>query len=88
MFPLTRYIKWDLRPASEDVTSYVVSVNGTVIASTGPNVSFVQYDIPAAGVYTASVIARNSFGDGPAGQAVLTAQLPGQVTNVRFDSVQ
>ena len=86
MFPKPARISWAARPASEGVTGYRVSVNGVEIGIvTGTQV---DYAIPAAGTYTATVSAINASGEGPAGSAVIILQaLPGVVTNVSFVTV-
>jgi hypothetical protein len=87
MFPLTRYIKWDAPTTGGAPDGYRISVNGALIATVGPTVFVQQYDLPGPGVYTASIIPFNTFGDGPAAQAVLSAQTPGVVVNARWEAV-
>lgn len=81
-FPKTVSIEWDANPVGDNVTSYSVSVNGSPVGTTSGTSQL--FSVPSAGTYTASVVATNGFGDGPAGQAILVAAVPGQVATVHF----
>jgi hypothetical protein len=81
--PKTVRVRWDARPAEDAVTAYEVSINGVVKSAT-PETE-IAVEIPAPGTYTATVVARNAWGDSvPSGPVELKAALPGQVVNVTF----
>ena len=81
-FPKSVSISWDANPASDNVVSYTVSVNGAPIGATAS--TSMPFTVPAPGTYTAAVHATNTFGDGPDGTAALVAALPGTTLNVTF----
>lgn len=85
-FPITRWLKWDLRPPSEGVTSYVVRVTGQPDFSVAATTNAVPVTISGPGNIVGAVAAVNEFGEGESVAAIFGAMPPGGVTNLRFEA--
>lgn len=72
--PITKTFTWDANPASEQVTSYTVRLDGVVIGT--PATPGQPFTIATAGAHTLSVTAANVWGVGPTATLAFTVVLP------------
>lgn len=89
-FPVTVTVLWDPNPATEQVTSYTVKLDGGAGTAVDPGtkctatVCSQQLVIPAAGAHTLEVSASNVWGSSPPLTLAFTAASPGKSGNLRF----
>lgn len=89
-FPTTVTVMWDPNPASEQVTSYTVKLDGGAGTAVDPGTKCTatacsqQVVIPAAGAHTLEVSASNVWGSSPPLTLAFSAASPGKSGNLRF----
>lgn len=81
--PTTRILVWDPNPPEDQVTTYVVTVNGAVANVPAPTTEY-QFPITQTGPLNLSVRACNQWGCSSDTQLNLIVSVPGQSKNLRI----
>jgi hypothetical protein len=88
VYPLALQVQWDPSPATDQVTSYIVtinSINSTVSASAcSATVCSMNFSIPAAGPHTVTVVATNQWGSSLPTNVTFQVVVPGRSNNVKI----
>jgi hypothetical protein len=79
--PVTVTLAWDANPASDNVTNYVVRLDGVVVGS--PTGTSQLCTITTAGLHTFAVRAVNLFAESPDSTLTVNVVVPRGPTNLR-----
>jgi hypothetical protein len=80
--PVSKTLVWDANPASDAVTNYRVSVDGTVIGS--PTAPSQTITLATAGSHTLTVVAVNAWGDSLPSTLTVNVVVPGKPANLKL----
>jgi hypothetical protein len=80
--PKTVTLAWDANAPSDNVTNYVVRLNGTVVGSPTGTTQLVT--ITTAGLHTLAVRAVNMWAESPDSTLTVNVVVPGKPTNLRL----
>lgn len=78
--PVTKTVAWDANPASDNVTNYVVRLDGVIIGS--PTATSMPFTVTTAGAHTLSVTAVNLWAESAPGTLAFNVVVPGRSTNL------
>ena len=87
--PVTKHLQWDANPATDNVTKYIMTVNGVATdvpttLDTTCNCISAPITINQVGPLTLSVVAVNDFGSSTPSNLVVNVTIPGKSTNLRI----
>lgn len=80
--PITKTVVWDPNPATDQVTLYTVTLDGTTIGT--PTTPSQQFTVTTAGAHTLTVSATNLWGTSPATALAINVKLPDKPTNPKI----
>jgi len=78
--PVTKTVAWDANPVTDNVTNYVVRLDGVVIGS--PTATSMLFTVTTAGAHTLSVTAVNLWAESAPGTLAFNVVVPGRSTNL------
>jgi hypothetical protein len=81
--PIMRTVAWDANPASDNVTMYVVRLDGVVVGAAVTGTTH-PITITAAGPHTVAVRAVNLWGESPDAVLNFNVVVPGAPSGLRF----
>jgi hypothetical protein len=80
--PVTKALAWDPNPASEGVTNYAVTLDGTIVGSPVAPTQAVTF--ATVGSHTLTVRAVNAFSQSAASTLVVNVIVPSAPVNLRL----
>jgi hypothetical protein len=80
--PKTMTVAWDANPVTDNVTNYVVRLDGVVIGS--PTATSLPFTITTAGTHTLAVRAVNLWAESPDSTLVINVIVPAKPTRLRI----
>lgn len=78
--PITRTVAWDANAASDNVTNYVVRLDGVVIGS--PTTTSMPFTVTTAGAHTLSVTAVNLWAESAPTTLAFNVVVPSRSANL------